>query len=227
VVVVCLMQGCGFRVHSGVTPSVPSTAAPAAAGATATALSGASAGSGYTSPTDSATLAPTSLPLSVRVTAVRGNVFIRRGPDVAFNAVSVLRDGQTTNATARDVLSQWLQIPLPDNPGTSGWISILTEFTVVTGNPDMLPEVQPSVWPELAFVRNCTHHQMAIDPAGLIIPPVEYFPDNDLRVNPGEYTVRDLDVDEYPQVLKISIHEGSEIDILVDGNGEKKKCPLP
>jgi len=48
-----------------------------------------------------------------------------------------------------------------------------------------------------------------------------------VRVNPGIYSVVDVDVDGYPEVLTVEIREGSAVDIVVDGNGEKKKCPTP
>jgi hypothetical protein len=171
--------------------------------------------------------AATAIPSSVHVRAVGGNVFIRRGPDIAFNPVGILMAGRVAPAQARDVLGKWLQIEVPGTPAALGWISILTQYTSVSGNAQALPALSPSYWPVLASVRNCTHHQMIIEPGGTRVPPIEYFPDNDVRANPGQYTISDLDVDGYPEVLKVSIREGSAIDIVVDGSGNKKKCPVP
>jgi hypothetical protein len=56
---------------------------------------------------------------------------------------------------------------------------------------------------------------------------VQNFPHNDVSLNPGSYAVLDVDVDDYPEVLSIEIREGSAVDIVIDGDGEKKKCPAP
>ena len=172
------------------------------------------------------TVEPTSAPTRVEVIA-KGNLFVRRGPDLAFNPISVLPKRQTAFPNGRDVLARWLRIPLPGDSSSFGWISIMSEFTEVIGEVNSLPEIEPTDWPELAFVRNCTHHQMMIEPAGILMPSIQYFPENDVRVNPGSYSVLDMDIDDYPEVLRIEIREGSAIDIIVDGNGEKKKCPTP
>ena len=172
-------------------------------------------------------LAQTGTPPRVTITAVNGNIFIRRGPDLAFNPISVLTKGQTAVAMARDVLARWLQIKLPGDPQRTGWVTILTSYTSVNGDVQRLPELEQTIWPELASLRNCTHHLMTTDPGSIDIPPIDYFPDNEVRINPGKYSILDLDVDKYPEVLVVDIREGSAIDILTDGTGEKRKCPLP
>ncbi len=128
---------------------------------------------------------------------------------------------------ARDVLGDWLQIPLLDSIEQTGWISIQTPFTAVSGDVMSLPEIEPAYWPVLAFLRNCTHDMLVAEPAGIEIPPVDSFPDNDVRVNPGSYAVHDADVDGYPKVLTVDVKEGSAIDLRVDGNGSNRKCPVP
>ena len=130
-------------------------------------------------------------------------------------------------ATGRDVLARFLRIPMPDDPSRSGWISIMSEYTQVSGDVRSLPEIEPTEWPRLAYIRNCTYHQMALEPGGVLVPPILSFPENDVRVNPGSYTVVDLDVDDYPEVMQAEIREGSQIDIIFDGEGVKKKCPSP
>jgi hypothetical protein len=170
----------------------------------------------------SATVAPP----AVKVTAVGGNIFIHRGPDLAFNPVSVLMKGQTAAATGRDVLSRWVRIALPGDRSKIGWVTIVTEYTRVSGDVASLPEIPPADWPELAFLRNCTHDLMVANPAGITIPPLEYFPDNQVQIDPGEYSIVDVDVDKYPEVLKVQIKEGSAVDINYDGMGEKHKCPV-
>lgn len=170
---------------------------------------------------------PTPLSGRVDVTAAKGNLFIRRGPDLAFNPIGALLQGQSARALARDVLSEWLQIRLPDQPSQTGWVSIQSQFTRVDGDVMRLPEVQPDYWPVGASVRNCTLHQMLLNPGNITLPSVINFPFNDVMVNPGTYTVIDTDIDTYPSVARIQVQEGSAIDIRVDGNGDKKKCPLP
>ena len=162
----------------------------------------------------------------VRVLAL-GNVYIRRGPDLAFNSIAYLSKGAVVTATGRNVLSSWLRVSLPEDSSRIGWISIMSEFTDVRGDLDSLPEIDPQEWPELASVRNCTYHELWVEPAGLSLPPVYEFPNNDLRLNPGTYSILDTDVEGYPEVLKVDLREGVTIEVLVDGLGEKKKCPPP
>ena len=116
---------------------------------------------------------------------------------------------------------------MPDNSSRLGWVSIMSEFTEVHGDLDSLPEIEPQEWPELASLRNCTYHELWIEPVGLTLPPVYEFPNNDQRLNPGSYSILDVDVDGYPEVLKADLREGMTIEVLVDGLGEKKKCPAP
>ena len=170
---------------------------------------------------------PTSTPEVVTVAASKGNLFIRRGPDLAFNPISVLMDGQSATASGRDVLSDWLRIHIPGHPGDTGWVSIQTNYSLVSGDVSSLPEITPTDWPIPAFVRNCTYDQMQADPGGIVLPPVTSFPDNDVRLNPGTYRIYDTDVDGSPEVLKVDLREGSAIDVRDDGNGDHKKCPVP
>jgi hypothetical protein len=174
-------------------------------------------------PVMSVTVLPTLA--SVKITAVKGNLFIRRGPDLSFNPVSVLMDGQSAEALARDVLAEWVQISIPGDPQKTGWISVQSHYSVVSGEVTDLPENQPTYWPDPAYLQNCTHHQMQVDPGEILLPAVDYFPENDVRVDPGIYTVSDTDVDGSPVVLTVEIREGSEIDIREDGSGERRKCP--
>lgn len=217
-----LMNACGVMPAPVVLPSPTASVAPTPARATAI------------QPESTAAASPTSLveitavaTMPVRVTAIRGNIFIRRGPDAAFDAISALMQGQSAPAMARDVLGGWVQIPVSGPAPGTGWISIRTEVTALSGDLRSLPEVEPTDWPIPAFLRNCTHHQMYVDPGGIILPPVEDFPDNEVRLNPGIYTVLDTDVDAYPEVLAPHLREGSSVDIQIDGAGDKKKCPVP
>jgi hypothetical protein len=174
-----------------------------------------------------ATMSPTPVLPTILVTAKKGNVFIRRGPDLAYNAVSVLMDGQIAKALARDVLAKWVQIPIPGKPNETGWISIQTRFVAVSGDVMNLPDVVPTDWPVLATIQNCTRHYMEANPGGILIPAVYNFPENDVQINPGVYTIHDIEVDGSPEVMEVEVKEGLQIDIIYDGDGDRKKCPLP
>jgi len=145
---------------------------------------------------------------------------------LAFNAVAVLLDGESEPVLARDVLGKWVQIPIPGQSRT-GWISIQTKYSIVSGDVMSLAENTPSYWPELAFLRNCTYDQMVVEPSGVVLPSLRNFPLNDVQINPGIYKIYDTDVDGYPEVMKVEVKEGLAIDVQFDGNGDKRKCPVP
>jgi len=173
------------------------------------------------SPTAPATLTPT----AITITAVKGNLFIRRGPDLAYNSISVLMKGEVVSALGRDVLARWVQVPLPGQPDKTGWVSIQTQFSAVSGDVMTLPEVTPKERPVASYFRNCTNHQMIVKPGDTVIPSLSGYPDNIVWIYPGVYTVYDYDVPKQPEVLSAELREGLTIDILVDGTGEQRKCP--
>jgi hypothetical protein len=162
---------------------------------------------------------------TVTITAVKGNLFVRRGPDVAFNPVSVLMEGQSAPALARDVLGKWVQIEIPGETEKTGWVSIQSKYSLVSGNVRDLPNPDKTDWPVLASVQNCTYHQMEVRPGEITILPITDFPDNSVRLNPGIYTIHDVEVAGSPTVLTVEIREGSEVEVLKDGNGDRRKCP--
>ncbi|MCJ7434230.1 MAG: SH3 domain-containing protein [Anaerolineales bacterium] len=160
------------------------------------------------------------------VTAVNGNIFIRRGPNLAYNPISVLKKGESATGLARDVLARWVQIPIPGQPDKTGWVSIQTDHTVVNGNVRDLPEFMTVDWPVASYLRNCTHHQMIIKPGDTIIPSLYGAPGNEVWIFPGVYTVYDFDLPDQPEVMSsFDLREGLEIDIRTDGSGETRKCP--
>jgi len=165
----------------------------------------------------------TSIP-SVTINVMKGNLFIRRGPDMAFNPVGVLYKHTSAKVIARDVLSDWVQIQIPNSDET-GWVSVQTEYSQVEGNLQSLPEYTPTEWPVAAYVRNCTHHRMFILPSEVILSSSYEFPDNEVWIYPGTYTAIDIDVPGDPEVASFSIKEGGEFEIRWDGLGEKRKCP--
>ncbi len=203
-------------------PAIP---APNAALASPSSTAVAAASLVPTAVSTSTLAAPT--PEPIMITAAKGNVFIRRGPDLGFNPISVLMDGQSARALARDVLAKWVQIPIPGQGQRTGWISVQTHFVTLSGDIMQLLELTPTDFPVLASLRNCTQHQMEADPGGIPIPAVGDFPDNDVAINPGIYTIHDTAVDGSPQVMEVEVREGLHIDIRTDGNGNHKKCPIP
>ncbi|MEW6404714.1 MAG: SH3 domain-containing protein [Chloroflexota bacterium] len=179
------------------------------------------------SPVPTAIISPTQTSPAVTVTATKGNLFIRRGPDRAYNSISVLMDGQTAIVLGRDVLEKWLQISLPDHPEQTGWISIQTRYSVVNGDVKSLSVIEPTDWPVLASVRNCTYHEMRVDPLGIVITTADNFPWNDVQINPGVYIIHDIDAHGDPEVMEVEIKEGSQILIREDGDGVRWNCPTP
>jgi hypothetical protein len=169
---------------------------------------------------------PTSTPSLPKVTisAVRGNIFIRRGPDLAFNPIDVLYKDTSAKVIARDVLSKWVEIEIP-NSAKTGWVTLQTKYSQVEGEIKNLPEYTPTEWPVPAYVRNCTHHQMYVLPLEILIPSSWQYPNNETWIYPGTYTVIDIDVPGEPEVAEIVVKEGSEIEIRDDGLGEHRKCP--
>lgn len=165
----------------------------------------------------------TSIP-SVTLTVVKGNLFIRRGPDMAFNPIGVLYKDTSAKVIARDVLSDWAQIQIPNSDQT-GWVSIQTEYSQIEGNLKDLPEYTPTEWPLAAYLRNCTHHRMYVLQADMVIPSSFEFPDNEVWIYPGTYSVLDIDVAGDPEVMDFTIKEGESVEIRWDGSGEKRKCP--
>lgn len=166
---------------------------------------------------------PTSVP-KVTLSAINGNIFIRRGPDLAYNPIGILYKNNSAEVLQRDVLSKWAQIIIPNSDQT-GWVSIQTSYTKIDGDLTTLPEYTPVDWPVPAYLRNCTHHQMYIMPNEVILSSSFFQPENEIWLYPGSYTIHDLDVPGEPDVLQVEIREGVTIDITTDGLGEHRKCP--
>ena len=167
--------------------------------------------------------APTTLP-KVTISAIKGNLFIRRGPDMAYNPIGVLYKDISAAVIRRDVLSNWVQIIIPNSDNT-GWVSIQTDYTRTIGDLKTLPEFTPTDWPIPAYLRNCTHHQMYIMPSEIVLPSSLAHPENEIWLYPGSYTVYDLDVPGEPEVLQVDIREGITMEILDDGLDRHRKCP--
>jgi hypothetical protein len=173
--------------------------------------------------TEIASTATPALP-NVTISAMKGNTFIRRGPDMAFNTIGVLYKDTSAKVLARDVLNNWAQIQLP-NSNKTGWIYVKSDFLRIEGELEGLPEITPTDWPVAAYVRNCTHHRMWVFPGEIVIPASYSHPDNESWINPGSYRVYDIDVSGDPEVAQIVVKEGSNIEINEDALGEHRKCP--
>lgn len=166
---------------------------------------------------------PTTVLAKVTITAVKGNLNIRRGPDVAFNPIAVLYKGTSAKVIAHDVLTKWAQVEIPGSDKT-GWVSLLTDYSSVEGDLASLPGFTPTDWPVIAYLINCTHHEMFIMPGEITLPSAYGVPENEIWLNPGHYTVYDLEVPDLPEVKSFDIREGQEIEIIDDGSGEHRKC---
>lgn len=173
--------------------------------------------------TPTATLVPTQTLSVVTIRAVNGNVNIRRGPSLAYNPISVLYKDTSARVIARDVLTKWAQIELPDSDET-GWISLLTDYATVEGDLGSLPGFTTTDWPVISYVKNCTYHDMYIMPGGITLPSSYQTPENEIVLNPGHYLVFDLEMPDLPEVKSFDIREGQEIEINNDGAGEHRKC---
>ncbi len=165
----------------------------------------------------------TSLP-SVTITAVKGNIFIRRGPGLPYNPVGVLYKGTSADVIARDVLSKWVQVAIP-NTDQTGWVSIQTEYSKLNGEFDSLSDFTFTDWPVPAYLYNCTEHDMYIMPGEIVLTSYFTYPDNQVWLNPGTYTVFDQTMPDRPEVMKVDIREGTNKAILDDGSGGHHKCP--
>lgn len=174
-------------------------------------------------PTGTALPAATAVP-QVTISAVGGNVFIRRGPGMAYNPIGVLYQGTSQVILARDVLSRWVEVSLPNSEKT-GWIYLNSGFSKVEGELASVPDFTTTDWPVPGYLINCTHHDMYIMPGEVILPASFDYPPNDVWLYPGFYTVQDIMVPGEPKVLDIEMREGIDIEIRVDGSGEKRKCP--
>lgn len=161
----------------------------------------------------------------VKISAVKGNLFIRRGPDMSFNPVGVLYKDTSAEVIARDILSKWVQVKIPNSDKT-GWASIQTKYSQVEGDLSSLPEFTTTEWPVPAYLRNCTYHRVYILPGQIYLTSSLDYPENEIWLYPGTYTIYDLDVPGDPiEVLQVDIREGSDKEILVDGFGERHHCP--
>ncbi len=174
-------------------------------------------------PTIEVTASPTSP--SVTITAVDGNLSIRSGPDPVFDAIAVLKNGETLPVSARSVLDGWVEVPVPDQEGQKGWVSIKTPYSKVSGYVLDLPEIMTVEWPTGSYIRNCTEHQMLVEPMDQKLSPVSDSSQNRAWFPPGAYTVHDLDATSQPYVMTIKLMPHTQVNIRKDGDRQSWTCP--
>ncbi|GJQ35926.1 MAG: hypothetical protein JETCAE01_19360 [Anaerolineaceae bacterium] len=180
-----------------------------------------------------ATLIPVSAQLatpeslsSVRIIASEGNLYIRRGPGTEYNRIGLLQKGETAQVIGRDVLSKWVQVIIPNTEFT-GWVSLLTPFTKLEGDLSRVESFTFTDWPQPAYIKNCTEHDLIIGPDELYLYNLftnsRYL--NEVQVDPGVYDIYDLFLPDEPKIQTVDVQEGETIYITVDGNGTEHLCP--
>ncbi len=171
------------------------------------------------------TLIFTPTPAPVSITAVNGDLGIHTGPAPVFDAIAVLKAGQTLPVYARSIQDGWVQVPVPGQPGKLGWVSTNTGFSKVDGYVLDLPLITKVEWPFGAYLRNCTAHQVIVEPGDTIVPPVSAAPANKVWFTPGLYTVYDNDVSGRPEITQVKLWQHTSINLVKDGAGAKYSCP--
>lgn len=161
-------------------------------------------------------------PPTVLVSASGGRLNVRRGPGPEYDTVGAFLDGQSTTVTGRNSDGSWVLINVPNTSRSLGWITVKTKYTTVTGDVAGLPPivVSPAV---PAYIRNCTPHEMLVNPGGLIVLERSNDPENKLQFFPGEYTV--IDQTTEADVGGVTVFEGKTVDIKKDSSGKSYTCP--
>lgn len=175
-------------------------------------------------PTPTIELMPSATPPGVTLTIVNGDLSIRTGPDMSFDAIAKLQDGDTVTALARSIMDGWVQVQIPSRTGETGWVSTQTNYAIVTGNLLDLPRIDAVEWNVGSYLINCTPHQMIVKPGDVILQPAG---ETDSRVwfTPGTYSVYDLGVTGQPVAANLTVTEHREFHILKDGNRKQWACP--
>ncbi len=172
-----------------------------------------------------ATLISTPTPGAVSITAVNGDLSIRTGPATVFDAIDRLKSGQTLPVFARSIEDGWLQVPIPSQPGSLGWVSTTTGFSRVDGYVLDLPLISEVEWPFGAYVVNCTAHQLVAEPGDKLLPPVSAAPANRVWFFPGLYKVYDAELENRPEITQVKLFEHTQVSVISDGTGTKYTCP--
>jgi hypothetical protein len=163
---------------------------------------------------------------SVRITAVDGNLYIRRGPRTTYDRIGLLSKGSSAEVIGQDMLSKWVQINIPDSELT-GWVSLLTPYSQLEGDLLQVPAFTFTEWPEPAFIKNCTEHDLLVLPNELYLYNLWTNSQslNEVQVDPGVYDIKDLFVPGEPVIETVDLQEGETVYITVNGLGVEHKCP--
>jgi hypothetical protein len=163
---------------------------------------------------------------AVTLTVTKGQIYIRRGPGLPYNQIGILKEGDSAVVVGQDVLSRWVQIQLTD-AGQTGWVSVMTDFTRVDGELASVPNFTFTEWFQPAYIKNCTEHDLLIEPDGLYLYNLYLNPRglNEVQVNPGVYTIVDLFVEGEPEIETVYLTEGDTAYITVNGLGQSHFCP--
>ncbi len=172
-----------------------------------------------------ATLIFTPTPAPVTIKAVGGSLAIRSGPAQVFDAIAVLQDGQSAPVYARSIQDGWVQIPIPTQPGSLGWVYAKGGFSEVNGYVLDLPLITKVEWPFGAYLVNCTDHQVTVEPGDTVVPPVSAAPANRVWFTPGLYTAYDMDVSGRPAITQLKLWSHTTLNLTKDGSGKKYVCP--
>jgi hypothetical protein len=162
----------------------------------------------------------------VSINALKGNLYIRRGPSTKYSRISVLMKGESAEIIGRDVLSKWVQINIPNSEST-GWVSLLTEYSEINGDLNQIPSFTFTDYPIPAYIKNCTEHVLLVQPGEYYLENLftnaQYL--NEVKLDPGVYTVYDMSLPDEPKLQTIDLQEGETAYITVNGLGEAHKCP--
>ena len=176
-------------------------------------------------PTPIAEITPFPTSAEITITAVEGDIAIRTGPDMTFDAIAKLQNGEAATVLARSIMDGWVQIEIPSQAGETGWISVDTNYSIVNGNLLDLPRIDTVEWNVGSYLINCTPHQMIVKPGDVILASVDDAPANRLWFSPGLYSVYDLDVTGQPVAANLSVTGHREFHILKDGTRTQWACP--
>ena len=219
--ILLFVQGCSPAQPQAIIDEAPQTeeSAPVVSTETATPLP-------TPTPVPATEVPPTPKAPTVRVTAIDGNLYIRRGPGTEYNRIGLLKNGESADVIGQDVLSKWVQINIP-NTEITGWVSLLTPFSQIDGDLSAIPSFTFKEWPEPAYIKNCTEHDMLIGPNEIYLFSLwtnsKYL--NEEQFDPGVYEVYDLFVPGEPLVQTIDLQEGETFYITLNGLGVEHNCP--
>jgi hypothetical protein len=175
-------------------------------------------------PTLTVAATPTTTSSKVTISAVEGDIAIRKGPDATFDAIAKLQNGETATVLARSIMNGWVQVEIPSQTGETGWISVQTNYSIVNGNLLDLPRIDSVEWNIGSYLINCTPHKMIVKPGNVILEPIDDAPANRVWFSPGLYSVYDMDVEGQPVAANLTVTEHREFHILKDGTRKQWSC---